>query len=42
MEESTDAWMTSPLTTHPFLSRKTNTFHVAVGLYSNRSQKMSH
>ena len=41
MEESTDAWMTS-LITHPFLSHKTNTFHVAVGLYSNRSQKMSH
>lgn len=33
--------MTSPLTKFAFLSCKTNKFHVAVGLYSNRLQKTS-
>lgn len=32
--------MTSPLTTFSFLTCKTNRFHVAMGLYLVRSEKM--
>ena len=37
----TDAYMTSPLTTFASLLYKTNRFHVAVRLFSNRSQMTS-